>query len=77
MGRINHTETIAKRVDASRCSLDIAVNRLAEASGIPRTTLQRKLKGAAEFTGGELIVLGDQMNVNPEVWIQGLAKAAQ
>jgi transcriptional regulator with XRE-family HTH domain len=77
MGRINHTKIIAERVDASRKSLGLAVNKLSEDSDIPRSSLQRKVKGATEFTVGELINIADQMEVDPEEWIKGLAKASK
>lgn len=38
---------------------------VSEATGIPYSTLNRKLKGRGEFTLSELVVLADELRVHP------------
>jgi len=54
MAEITPREALADRVTSARTAAGISELELANRTHIARTTLQRKLAGAAEFTVGEL-----------------------
>jgi plasmid maintenance system antidote protein VapI len=69
---ITTTASIARRVEESRRSSGHSRSYLADVTGIPRTTLNRKLAGRSDFTIPELTDLGDALGVKPSVWLRGI-----
>ncbi len=72
----NPTQTLHSRVRDSFAASGLSLNALAEATGIPRTTLRRKLAGLAEFTFSELIRLAAALDSDVAAWTAGLTVAA-
>jgi plasmid maintenance system antidote protein VapI len=72
MVTLNATALIAGRVAESRRSSGKSCSYLADVTGIPRTTLNRKLAGRSDFTIPELTDLGDALGVKPSVWLRGI-----
>lgn len=68
----NTTQTLAARVSASRATRELSYETLAERTGIPRTTLQRKLGGRTEFTVSELDALSRVLDTPVREWLAGL-----
>lgn len=68
------SQTLNRRVSDSFRASGLALNALAEAAGIPRTTLRRKLSGAAEFTITELIRLAIALDADLDAWTVGLVE---
>lgn len=65
--------TVAARVDARRIECGLSVNGLASASGIPVTSLRRKLEGHADFGVGELFTVGRILDTTANALIEGVA----
>lgn len=72
----NTTQVLAERVNTARKLADIPVFRLANATGIPNTTLKRKLSGHADFTVPELQALSLHLGVKFSDWLRNLPRAA-
>lgn len=67
------TRTISQRVSVDFRKSGIALNGLATKSGIPRTTLRRKLDGHAEFTISDLLCIAPHIGGNVREWLEGVA----
>jgi transcriptional regulator with XRE-family HTH domain len=65
----NHPHrAFAEKVDTSRSTAGISVLKLAELTDIPKSTLQRKLKGVDEFTAGQLARIASALGVSAAEW---------
>ena len=60
------TKTIAEVVSAARMKAGMPKKLLAERTGIPRTTLYRKLNGDADFTFPEIFRIATALGISPE-----------
>lgn len=72
----NTTLVLAERVNTTRKLKEFPVLRLATATGIPKSTLKRKLDGHTDFTVPELQALSRHLDVKCSVWLRGLIEAA-
>jgi hypothetical protein len=70
------TQELAKRVSKARKQAEYPVLRLSTATGIPKSTLKRKLDGYSDFTIPELQALSQQLGVKCSEWLEGLIEAA-
>lgn len=69
---VNHeVAQIAERVKKSMQLQGVSELKLAEQTGIARTTLRRKLQGRIDFSIGELIIISQYMNVDLGAWLDG------
>ena len=68
MALITPHRQFADRVEASRANADIPVLKLAELTGIPKSTLQRKLKGVDEFSAGQLTAIASVLGCSAADW---------
>ena len=68
MALITPHRQFADRVEASRANADIPVLKLAELTGIPKSTLQRKLKGVDEFSAGQLTSIASVLGCSAAEW---------
>ena len=59
------TQTTADRVAAAIARKGWSIQRTANESAIPYTTLYRKAKGGADFTLSEIGALADALEVSP------------
>lgn len=75
MDKITAAQTVSQRVTESFIASGKSLNSLATDTGIPRTTLRRKLKGHAEFTVSELMRLEGHIPGRFVDWVQDLIKA--
>lgn len=67
------TAVIASRIEEKRVQLGVSVKELAECTGIPRSTLQRRLGGFGPFDVGQLELIGERLNNTPITeWFRGL-----
>jgi len=76
MALINPHRAFADRVEASRANADIPVLKLAELTGIPKSTLQRKLKGVDEFSAGQLVAIATVLGCSAADWFAEANAAA-
>lgn len=63
---MTRTEQVAAAVEAARTSAGIGKDRLADQSGIPQTTLKRRLAGVSPFTVAELDAVASVLGVEIE-----------
>ena len=73
MAETTPREALAKRVDRARTAADVSELELANRTHIPRTTLQRKLAGVAEFTVGELATIATVLDLDLSVLVNEYA----
>jgi len=64
----NEAALIAKAVDAYRIDFGMTALDLSITTGIPNTTLDRRLKGQVDFSVSELIAVSSSLNVRPGSW---------
>ena len=62
--------------DARRRRPELTDSAISTHSGIPRTTLKRKLDGHEEFKLTELARISEALGANYSKWLRELAKAA-
>lgn len=62
--------------DARRRRPEINDSRLSASTGIPRTSLKRKLEGHEDFRINELAKISEALGANYSEWLRELAKAA-
>ena len=70
------SKAIAQRVDAVRRAKGVGTLPLSVATGIPRTTLSRQLKGETDFTVAGLIRIGEALNTPAATWLRDLPGVA-
>lgn len=70
------TALVASRIAAAAKEAGMSEVRLADETGIARTTLRRKLKGLQPFTVPELVLIGKALKVNFVRWLRNLPKDA-
>lgn len=70
------TDQITQAVRAAVASAEISVVVLSEQTGIPRTTLQRRLQGVSEFTVGEVDRIAQALGVPHESLVQSTENVA-
>lgn len=58
------SQLIAEKVDRARKLDEVPVLRLADATGIPRTTLKRMLKGQSDFSVSHLIAVTAYLGID-------------
>lgn len=75
MDKITAAQSVSHRVSASFRASGKSLNSLATATGLPRTTLRRKLDGHAEFTASELLTLEGHIPGRFVDWVQDLIHA--
>lgn len=66
------TVVIATRINQKRIDLGVSVPELAAATGIPRTTLQRRLSGINAFNTPELEQISTRLCTPITDWFAGL-----
>lgn len=57
------TQIIADQVNTARKLQEIPLSRLADATGIPRTSLKRKIYGQYDFTVPELMAVSQYLGL--------------
>lgn len=74
MNRLDIARSIA--VSVRECLADAARSQksLADETGIPYTTLTRKLQGKSEFSFSELLVISEALGVAPHLLVPPLFK---
>lgn len=70
------TETASGLVEDARRRRNVSKSELATRSGIPRTSLNRKLAGHDEFTLTQLASTCEALGANYSEWLRELAKVA-
>ena len=65
MGTHQMAEEVARNVSQAIVTKGLTKQRVAEVTGIPYSTLSRKLLGRSEFTFTELAVVAEALNVSP------------
>lgn len=66
------TVVIATRINQKRIDLGVSVPDLATSTGIPRTTLQRRLSGQQPFNTPELEQISVRLGTPITDWFEGL-----
>lgn len=59
------TERVAATVTTEMDRVGASINGLADATGIPFSTLRRKLAGHGDFTLGDLLAIAETLGVTP------------
>lgn len=67
------TKELGQRVDRLRSDVGMTVVELANVTGIPLTTLQRRLAGDGRLTVAELRDISRALNVTPASWFGAAA----
>lgn len=65
MGTHQMAEEVARYVSQAIVTKGLTKQHIAEVTGIPYSTLSRKLLGRTEFTFTELALVADALNVSP------------
>ena len=60
-------------IETVRRSLGVSQDTLADAAGIPRTTLRRKLKNPGSFTLDEAARINLALGIEPSEWLEASA----
>lgn len=68
-------QAVADRIARAIVDADLSKTKVSELSGIPRTTLDRKLRGGSDFGVQEVIVLAAVLDVSPEWLFTGNVRA--
>lgn len=71
--RARLADTVAANVRSSLILSGVSVKALAERTGIPRTTLLRRLDGHQPFTVAEVEAIAEVVGVLPESLMRGAA----
>lgn len=58
--------TAAEVVQVAMDAASVSMNALADATGIPYSTLRRKLRGQADFTLADLLLVAEALNTTPD-----------
>lgn len=56
---------VGEAVEAALVTAGQSINGLADATGIPFSTLRRKIKARADFTLGEVLLIAEALGVHP------------
>lgn len=72
MGTSTATVVIATRINQKRLDLGVSVPELSASTGIPRTTLQRRLSGLHPFNTPELERVSTRLSTPITDWFVGL-----
>lgn len=70
------TIEVTRQINTALMAVGMTRHRLATDTGIPSTTLQRKLKGDGEFTLNELLRVARALNVAPSALLPSDFKVA-
>lgn len=62
---VNNTSATHQKIEAARVGTEYSRNQLSTRTGIPYTTLTRKLNGISDFTVGEIGRIADALGVPP------------
>ncbi len=76
MASTPNTERVAERVGKAIALSGKPIARVADETGIPRSTLNRKLRNRTEFNVSDLYLLGDVTGANPEDFFRAAASEA-
>ena len=72
---MNTTTATAAKVEAARIKAGVTAVALSDATGIPRPTLTRKLKGQYPLTVADIDVIAAALEVDPESLVEFRAVA--
>jgi len=64
MDSIEYSQAVSARINALRQSAGLSILTLSEKSGVPRTTLDRKLNGHADFSVREVKAIAEALGTS-------------
>jgi transcriptional regulator with XRE-family HTH domain len=65
----NSDSGIGRKIDAKRLELGFTQVQLADLAGIPRTTLQRKMRNPGTYTLDEIAAISTALGVTADYWL--------
>lgn len=74
--RATYVAAVASAVEQEIATFGYSVKSLADTTGIPRATLQRRLLGVSPFTSAELALIGQALGVAPSRFLIAAETAA-
>lgn len=74
---VNATPSVAELIIEQLDTQSRSVRWLSETTGIPYSTLSRKVRGKADIGANEMVVIADALGVHPSVITPAIFKSAE